>query len=332
MSTRRLVSCHQNSIEPVRRLRKAPHIKTALPGPKAKAIVERDEQVHRACLWTGLSAGGATELARHGRRRRRRQLCFSTSWPGSRWRAPATPTRAVVKAIEEQARKFCIFAAAIITTSQWWSWPRSSVALAPGAAPARKCFSPTPAPRLSRRRIKLRALSHQAFAHRSRFTARFTAGRWARCRSTASRASHRATLRSADSRRAPCACTAFATAVPYQLKYGSCGIEVCQRFGEISFRHDVRPEEVAAIFVEPVQGEGGYVGAAAGVFADASRSLPKVRHSVRRRRNPDPASAAPAKCLPVNTGASSRILLVPAKGIASGMPLGAMIARADIST
>ena len=51
----------------------------------------------------------------------------------------------------------------------------------------------------------------------------------------------------------------FCHRCPYQLKYGSCGIECVEVLEKVLFRYEIRPEEVAAIFVEPIQGEGGYV-------------------------------------------------------------------------
>ena len=83
-------------------------------------------------------------------------------------------------------------------------------------------------------------VSHAAAAGRSRFTERFTAARTARCRS----AVRRAFINAASARwcRACIACPTIARA----------------RRSTICSRPSAPPDEVAAIFVEPIQGEGGY--------------------------------------------------------------------------
>ena len=50
------------------------------------------------------------------------------------------------------------------------------------------------------------------------------------------------------------------------------------------FRYQVAPSEVAAIFVEPVQGEGGYIVPPASWLRAAAVAVRQVRHPARRRR------------------------------------------------
>ena len=45
----------------------------------------------------------------------------------------------------------------------------------------------------------------------------------------------------------------------YRLEYPSCGIWCAKMIEEVHFDTHLPPEEVAAFFVEPVQGEGGYI-------------------------------------------------------------------------
>jgi 4-aminobutyrate aminotransferase len=104
----------------------------------------------------------------------------------------------------------------------------------------------------------------------------------------------------------------------------------CARFIEDKlFKTTLPPEEVAAIFVEPIQGEGGYVVAPTPFMQELRRIcdrhgillvLDEVQSGVGRT----------GKWWAVeHTGVQSDIVCM-AKGIASGMPLGVTMARADI--
>ena len=104
----------------------------------------------------------------------------------------------------------------------------------------------------------------------------------------------------------------------------------CARFIEEKlFKTTLPPEEVAAIFVEPVQGEGGYVVAPTPFMQELRRIcdrhgillvLDEVQSGVGRT----------GKWWAVeHTGVQPDIVCM-AKGIASGMPLGVTMAREDI--
>jgi 4-aminobutyrate aminotransferase len=100
---------------------------------------------------------------------------------------------------------------------------------------------------------------------------------------------------------------------------------------ELMFRCTVPAEEVAAFVVEPVQGEGGYVVPPKQFIAGLDDLA---------RRYGILTIADEVQCGMGRTGrmwASEHFDFVPdiltsAKGIASGMPLGAMIARANLMT
>lgn len=95
------------------------------------------------------------------------------------------------------------------------------------------------------------------------------------------------------------------------------------------FRHDVAPTEVAAIFVEPIQGEGGYIVPGEG-WMRRLRDLCD-EHGIL-------LIADEVQCGMGRTGTMWAIeqtgvepdMLLSAKGIASGLPLGAIIARASL--
>ena len=97
------------------------------------------------------------------------------------------------------------------------------------------------------------------------------------------------------------------------------------------FKHQISPAEVAAIFVEPVQGEGGYI-------LPPAEFLPDLRALCDRH-------GILLVCDEIQSGvgrtgkwfAYEHFGIVPdvillAKGLASGLPLGAVLTRADIMT
>jgi 4-aminobutyrate aminotransferase len=122
---------------------------------------------------------------------------------------------------------------------------------------------------------------------------------------------------------------------PYNLKPESCGAMEskgphCARvIEELLFKTTVPAEECAAIVIEPIQGEGGYVVPPAS-FLETIREIAD-RHGVLVIADEVQSGFG-------RTGrmfASEHFDFVPdimclAKGIASGMPLGATVARADL--
>jgi 4-aminobutyrate aminotransferase len=119
----------------------------------------------------------------------------------------------------------------------------------------------------------------------------------------------------------------------YRCAYGktpdSCSVECVKAIEDTLFRHTLPAEEVAAIVVEPVQGEGGYV-VPPQKFFDELRGLAD-KHGILLIFDE-------IQCGMGRTGklfAAEHFAIVPdittvAKGIASGMPLSATIARAEV--
>ena len=100
-------------------------------------------------------------------------------------------------------------------------------------------------------------------------------------------------------------------------------------FDEVLFNHLVPANEVAAVIVEPIQGEGGYLVPEDG-FLEGLREL-CTKHGILLVADEIQSGAGrTGKMWAVeHWGVEPDILLV-AKGIASGMPLGALVARAEI--
>jgi 4-aminobutyrate aminotransferase len=104
----------------------------------------------------------------------------------------------------------------------------------------------------------------------------------------------------------------------------------CARFIEEKlFKTTLPPEEVAAIFVEAIQGEGGYVVAPTEFMQELRRICDK--HGILLVVDEvQSGSGRTGKWWSIeHTGVEPDIITV-AKGIASGMPLGVTITRADI--
>src|SRR6202045_3541621 len=104
----------------------------------------------------------------------------------------------------------------------------------------------------------------------------------------------------------------------------------CARFIEDKlFKTILAPEEVAAIFVEPVQGEGGYV-IAPTIFMQELRRICDKHGILLVADEVQSGAGRTGKWWAIeHTGVQPDIVCM-AKGIASGMPLGVMMRRADI--
>ncbi len=127
--------------------------------------------------------------------------------------------------------------------------------------------------------------------------------------------------------------------IPYPNRYRcplgagahDCGDDCIEHLEKVVFKKLVDPSDVAAIFIEPVQGEGGYLPAPSKFLRDLADLC--ARHGIL-------LVADEVQCGMGRTGkwwASEHSGIEPdvicvAKGIASGMPLGAMIARASLMT
>src|SRR5271154_415468 len=104
----------------------------------------------------------------------------------------------------------------------------------------------------------------------------------------------------------------------------------CARFIEEKlFKTTVAPEEVAAIFVEPIQGEGGYV-VAPDNFLRELRAICN-RHGILLVADEVQSGAGrTGKWWAIEHSGVEPDIVCIAKGIASGMPLGICMTRAEI--
>ncbi len=95
------------------------------------------------------------------------------------------------------------------------------------------------------------------------------------------------------------------------------------------FKTVLAPEEVAAIFVEPIQGEGGYV-VAPDIFLQEIRRICD-RHGILMVVDEIQSGAGrTGKWWAIEHSGVQPDIVCMAKGIASGMPLGVCLARAEV--
>src|SRR5207248_2571133 len=109
-------------------------------------------------------------------------------------------------------------------------------------------------------------------------------------------------------------------------------IEACscvKQIEETLFKRVAPPEEVAAIFVEPIQGEGGYHVPPAG-FLPALRELCDRHGMLLIVDEVQSGIGRTGKMYACEHWGVDPDIVCLAKGIASGMPLGAIVAREEV--
>ena len=117
----------------------------------------------------------------------------------------------------------------------------------------------------------------------------------------------------------------------FNLKFPSCNFQCVKFIEDEIFRTILPPEDCAAMVVEPIQGEGGYVVPPPGYFQELRKLcdkygillvLDEVQSGVGRT----------GKWWGIDHWNVKPDIITSAKGLASGMPLGACIAPASVMT
>lgn len=115
----------------------------------------------------------------------------------------------------------------------------------------------------------------------------------------------------------------------YNLTYPGCRVSCVDWIKDVLFRSSVPPEEVAAIFVEPIQGEGGYI-VPPPEFHAKLHELAREHGILYVVDEVQSGMGRTGKMFAIEHFGVEPDIIAVAKGIASGLPLGAMIASADI--
>lgn len=122
---------------------------------------------------------------------------------------------------------------------------------------------------------------------------------------------------------------AYCYRCPYHLEYPSCGIWCARMLEEVHFETYLPPDEVAAMFIEPIQGEGGYI--------VPPKEFVQIMHATCKRHGillvDDEVQAGIGR-----TGRMWAIehhdvvpdVVCSAKALGSGIPIGATIFRREL--
>jgi len=124
---------------------------------------------------------------------------------------------------------------------------------------------------------------------------------------------------------------AYCYRCPYNLKPDSCDMACVKFIEDVLFQQVMDPEEVAAIVVEPIQGEGGYIVPPAG-FHRELRSLCDRYGILLVDDEVQAGMGRTGKMFAMENFGVKPDIIALAKGLASGMVMGAMLAKPEVMT
>ena len=116
---------------------------------------------------------------------------------------------------------------------------------------------------------------------------------------------------------------------PIGLKPETCAAECLDFIDHQLFVHLVSPDEVAAVIVEPIQGEGGYI-VAPDQFLQKLRELTKPHGILLVADEVQSGMGRSGRMFAIEFSGVEPDMVAIAKGIASGLPLGVASARAGL--
>ena len=301
-----------------------PHIKTSLPGPKAKAIIERDGKVVSPSYTRDyplvISRGeGAMVEDVDGN-------VFLDCTAGIAVTSTGHSHPAVVQAIAEQSQRFLHMSGTDFYYEPQVRLGEELSAIAPMKGPHRSFFgnSGTEAVEAALKLAKYYTKRHNIIAFLGAFHGRSMGSLSA----TASKVRQRQGF-------GPLVPCTFHAPYPdaYRRPAGAtpddCAAE-CLRFIEHQlFVHLVSPDEVAAILVEPIQGEGGYL-VPPHAFLQGLREIANRHGILLIADEVQSGMGRTGKMFAIEHAGVEPDIVTIAKGIASGMPLGVATARSDV--
>jgi 4-aminobutyrate aminotransferase len=301
-----------------------PHIVTALPGPNAKKIVERDHtfvspSYTRDYPLVAQSGLGAMVQDADGNR-------FLDFAAGIAVVATGHCHPKVVAAIQKQAGELIHMSCTDFYYQGMVDLAQKLASIAPGKTPKRVYFgnSGTEAVEAAMKLARYHTKRDKFIA----FTGCFHGRTFGSLSLTASKAVQRTHFGGL---------LAGVFHAPYPNTYrGAFGVhpesasaDALAYIENELFKRLVDPEEVAAIFVEPIQGEGGYLVAPAEFLQGLERLCRK--HGIMLVADEvQSGMGRTGKWWAVDQAGIEPDMICTAKGIASGMPLSAVIAKAEV--
>jgi 4-aminobutyrate aminotransferase len=298
-----------------------PSIRTELPGPRARALLERDERYMspsytRAYPLVCARGSGAVIEDVDGN-------LFLDFTAGIAVTAAGHCHPKVVAAIQDQAAKLIHMSGTDFYYEPQIDLAQCLAELAPGGSPKRVFFTNSGAEALEAA-LKL-ARWHTGRSRAVAFFGAFHGRTYGAMSLSGSKVVHR---------------RGFSPLVPdihhvpfprgcAECSAGQAGCACVRQIEESLFRRTAPPDEVAAVFVEPIQGEGGYFVSPPG-FLKGLRELCDRHGILLVADEVQTGMGRTGKLFAVEHWGVEPDILCLAKGIASGMPLGAMVARADV--
>jgi len=302
----------------------APKLITPLPGPKAKALIERDAKV----VSTSYTRDYPFVIARG-------EGCVVEDVDGNRFLDCAAGIAVnstghshpqVVQAIVDQAQKFLHMSGTDFYYEPQVRLAETFAEIAPFDGPKRTFFgnSGTEANEAAVKLARYTTKRYGVIAFLGSFHGR-TMGSLAL---TSSRAIQRKGFGPPLSGTYH---TAYANCYrcPVGRRPETCAAECVDYLEEQIFVHLVSPDEVAAVVVEPIQGEGGYVVPAA-AFHQRLRELTRKHGILLVCDEVQSGMGRTGKMFAIEHFGVQPDMVTIAKGVASGLPLGITVARADV--
>ena len=301
----------------------APDIKTALPGPKAKAIIERDRKYvspsyTRDYPFVIARGEGAVVEDVDGN-------CFLDCAAGIAVNSTGVSHPEVVKAIADQAQKFIHMSGTDFYYEPQVRLAEELAGIAPIDGDVRTFFGNS-GTEATEGAIKL-ARYHTKRPNIIAFLGAFHGRSLGSLSLTASKVIQRRGF-------GPLMPGVYHAPYPDSYRASSPDAAAAQSLSFIDdqlFTHLVSPDEVAAVMVEPIQGEGGYM-VAPPSFLQGLRDLTR-KHGIQLIVDEvQSGMGRTGKMFASDHIGLKADIVTIAKGIASGLPLGVICARADVMT
>lgn len=302
----------------------APHLKTALPGPKAKALIERDGKVvspsyTRDYPFVIARGEGATVEDVDGN-------VFLDCAAGIAVNSTGHSHPTVVAAIVDQAQKFLHMSGTDFYYEPQVRLGEELADTAPMSGQVRTFYANS-GTEANEAAIKLARYHTKRYGILG-FLGSFHGRTMGSLSLTSSRAIQRRGFgpMQGGTFHAP---YANCYRCPVGLTPDRCGAECLEFLEEQILVHLISPDDVAAVLVEPIQGEGGYV-VPAKAFHERLRALTKQHGMLLMVDEVQSGMGRTGKMWAIEHFGVEPDVVTAAKGIASGLPLGVTLAKADV--